>query len=97
MRNRSVPRNSRSPAAASTGLFYPPGPSEGSLRSNAKYAEFPGNVTLPARATGLPKDSVAVVSQVVTLDRSQLSARVGRLSPTATQQVLAGVQLVLGP
>src|SRR5262249_8160345 len=53
------------------------------LTSNARYASFPGNVSLPAKATGLDRDSVALVTQVVTLDRSQLSARVGRLAPAA--------------
>ncbi len=39
------------------------------LTSNLHWAQAPGNVTLSAKATGLPKDSVANVSQVVTLDK----------------------------
>jgi mRNA interferase MazF len=66
------------------------------LTSNLAAGEVPGNVALKARSTGLPKDSVAVVTQIVTLDRSLLTDCVGRLSPVAIQQVLAGVRLVLG-
>jgi mRNA interferase MazF len=66
------------------------------LTSTLKQGSVPGNVTLKARATGLDRDSVAVVSQIVTLDRARLSECVGRLSPAATRQVLAGIQLVLG-
>ena len=44
------------------------------LTSNVKWADAPGNVLLRARTTGLPKDSVANVSQVVALDRTHRSA-----------------------
>ena len=37
--------------------------------SNLKWGDAPGNVVLPARATGLPKDSVAHVSLIVSLDK----------------------------
>lgn len=66
------------------------------LTSNLKWAEAPGNVLLAARATGLPKPSVANVSQVVTLDRDVLTERVGRLSPSSLELVLAGIDIVLG-
>ena len=66
------------------------------LTSNLRWAEAPGNVRLTARQTGLPKDSVANVSQIVTLDRSVFSEPVGRLSPAKIELVLAGVDVVLG-
>lgn len=66
------------------------------LTSSLKWAEAPGNVLLPARATGLPKPSVANVSQLVTLDRAALAERAGRLSPSSLQLVLAGIDVVLG-
>lgn len=66
------------------------------LTSNLKWAEAPGSVLLPARATGLPMASVANVSQVVTLDRGDLSERTGRLSASNVQLVLAGIDVVLG-
>ena len=59
-------------------------------------AAAPGNVQLSARATGLPRDSVANVSQLVALDRSILIERVGRLSSSKLELVLAGIDTVLG-
>jgi mRNA interferase MazF len=66
------------------------------LTSNVRLAAAPGNVLLSARRTGLPKDSVANVSQIVTVDRSLLTERVGRLSADDLQLVLTGIDLVLG-
>ena len=66
------------------------------LTSNTRWAEAPGNAILSARATGLPKPSVANVSQVVTLDRSALTERAGRLSASNLELVLAGIDVVLG-
>ena len=66
------------------------------LTSNLRWAAAPGNVQLSARATGLPRDSVANVSQLVALDRSILIERVGRLSSPKLELVLAGIDTVLG-
>lgn len=66
------------------------------LTSNLKWSEAPGNVELPAKTTGLSKDSVANVSQIVTLDRDVLTERVGRVSKRQLELVLAGLDLVLG-
>jgi mRNA interferase MazF len=66
------------------------------LSSNVKWAEAPGNVLLAARSTGLPKDSVANVSQVITLDREVLTEQVGRISRKQLGLVFAGLDLVLG-
>ena len=66
------------------------------LTSNVRLAEAPGNVFLPRRATVLAKDSVANVSQVVTVDRDALRERVGRLDARAISSVDAGLRLVLG-
>jgi mRNA interferase MazF len=52
------------------------------LTSNLRWADAPGNVMLRARSTGLPKDSVANLSQVIALDKTLLSERVGRVSRT---------------
>jgi mRNA interferase MazF len=67
-----------------------------SLTSNLRRAEAPGNVLLTADLTGLPKDSVANVSQLVTLDRRTLSTPVGRLAEPKLELVLAGIGVVLG-
>jgi mRNA interferase MazF len=66
------------------------------LTSNSRWAEAPGNVLLTARSTGLPRDSVANVSQVVTLDRAVLAERVGKLSRPKLDLVLVGIDVVLG-
>jgi len=66
------------------------------LTSNLKWGEAPGNVPLSARATGLPKPSVANVSQLVTLDRTALTERAGLLSASSLELVLAGIDVVLG-
>jgi len=66
------------------------------LTSNLKWAESPGNVRLPARSSGLPKESVANVSQIITLDRSVLTERVGRISSKQLELVFSGLDIVLG-
>ena len=66
------------------------------LTSNLRLANAPGNVSLRARATGLPKDSVANVSQIVTIDRRLLTERTGHVSERLLEAVLSGIDLVLG-
>lgn len=66
------------------------------LTSNLRWAEAPGNVLLSARITGLPRDSVANVSQLVALDRTLLEERVGRIPRARISLLLAGVDTVLG-
>ena len=65
------------------------------LTSNLRWAEAPGNVLLAAGVTGLSKDSVANVSQIVTLDRSMLTDRVGTLPEKKLDLVLYGIDVVL--
>jgi mRNA interferase MazF len=66
------------------------------MTSNLHWAQAPGNVLLPARTTGLDKDSVANVSQIITVDRSILTKRVGHVPRRLLELVLGGVDLVLG-
>ncbi|MFP3940348.1 MAG: type II toxin-antitoxin system PemK/MazF family toxin [Thermoanaerobaculia bacterium] len=66
------------------------------LTSNLQWAAAPGNVLLKSRFTGLPKDSVANVSQVVALDRGVLAERVARLSRRKLELILDGLDVVLG-
>ncbi len=66
------------------------------LTSNLRWADAPGNVLLTSRLTRLPRDSVANVTQVVALDRSVLTERVGKLSASETDLVLGGIDVVLG-
>jgi mRNA interferase MazF len=66
------------------------------LTGNLRWAEAPGNVLLSAPITGLAKDSVANVSQLVTLDREAPTERVGALPMKNLDLVLLGVDIVLG-
>lgn len=66
------------------------------LTSNLRWADAPGNVSLPSRATGLPKDSVANVSQIVAIDRRLLTEEVSKLSKRQLELILAGLDIVLG-
>jgi mRNA interferase MazF len=66
------------------------------LTSQLRWADAPGNVLLPARSTGLPRDSVANVSLIVAIDRASLTERVGAISERELQQVFNGIDMVLG-
>src|ERR1700722_17553557 len=66
------------------------------LTSNLKWADAPGNVLLDARTTGLPKDSVANVSQIVTLDRGLLTELIHKLASAKTSLIIAGINVILG-
>jgi mRNA interferase MazF len=65
------------------------------LTGNLRWGEAPGNVVLTAKMTGLPKDSVANVSQIVTLDKEALSERVGKVSRQKLSLVFSGIDVVL--
>ncbi|MFO7169641.1 MAG: type II toxin-antitoxin system PemK/MazF family toxin [Chloroflexota bacterium] len=65
------------------------------ITSNLRLAAAPGNVFLPARESGLPKDSVINVSQIITLNKSDLDEQVGRVSAATLEDVEQGLRLVL--
>ena len=66
------------------------------LTSNLKWAIAPGNVVLAPSITGLPKESVANVSQLVTMDKTDLTERTGKLPRSKLELVLSGIDVVLG-
>ncbi len=66
------------------------------LTSNLKWSDAPGNVVLASKATGLAKDSVANVSQILTLDRELLTERSGKITSARVHLILAGLDVVLG-
>jgi mRNA interferase MazF len=66
------------------------------VTSNLRWAEAPGNVLLPARAGGLPRRSVVNVTQVLTLHKSDLTERAGKLSASRLELVVAGIDTMLG-
>jgi mRNA interferase MazF len=65
------------------------------LSSNLRLLDAPGNVLLPSSVTGLPKDSAAVVTQLVTLDQDYLAERVGQIPPRLMTQVDRGLRVAL--
>jgi mRNA interferase MazF len=66
------------------------------LTSNLHWAGAPGNVPISSGISGLPRDSVANVSQIVALDRDLLTERVGKLPRSKVILILAGIDMVLG-
>lgn len=66
------------------------------LTGTIALASAPGNVLLDAGSAGLPHDSVANVSQIVTLDRRHLRRRIGQLSAGQLAAVLSGIDTLLG-
>lgn len=65
------------------------------LTSNTAAAEFPGNVFVPASASGLAKDSVVNVSQLITLDKSSLAGKAGSLPNYVLAELDVGLRMVL--
>ena len=65
------------------------------ITSNLRLAAAPGNVLLPSKSTGLSKDSVANVSQLITLDKSFFTEKLGKLTAKQMQQLEEGLRLVL--
>jgi mRNA interferase MazF len=65
------------------------------ITSNLDLAEMPGNVLIKKTQTELPKDSVVNVTQIVTVDKSDLLEYVGTLSERKMEQIEKGLRLVL--
>ncbi len=67
------------------------------LTSNLRRAELPGNVLLDAGEANLPRPSVVNVTQVFTVDRTELGEPIGRLSRRRVREIVDGIRLVLAP
>jgi mRNA interferase MazF len=65
------------------------------ITSNLRLADAPGNVLLSRKSSSLPKRSVANVSQLITVDKSFLTEKAGRLNAQKLKEVEAGIRLVL--
>ena len=65
------------------------------LTSNMRLLDAPGNVLVPGAVVGLPRDSVANVTQVVTLDRDYLLERAGQAPTRLLTRIAAGLRMVL--
>ena len=67
------------------------------LTSNVERAKAPGNVLLRKGEGNLPKDSVVNITQIVTIDKSDLVEKIGSLSPRRIDQIVEGIELLLEP
>jgi mRNA interferase MazF len=67
------------------------------ITSNLKRAQAPGNVLLKKGEADLPKPSVVNVSQIFTVDKSELIEKIGTLSPQRVRQILDGIRLITEP
>lgn len=66
------------------------------LTSNKKLSKVPGNVVLAKGTANLPKASVAVVSQIATVDKSRLIEKIGTLESDIITEILSGCRMVIG-
>ncbi|OGW56104.1 MAG: PemK family transcriptional regulator [Nitrospirae bacterium RBG_16_43_8] len=67
------------------------------LTSNPKRAAAPGNVLLKKGEGNLPKESVVNISQVITVNKSDLTEKIGSLPPAKLKEVIEGVKLLIEP
>ena len=67
------------------------------LTSNLKRAGVPGNVLLSKGEANLKKASVVNISQIVTVDKSDLTEKIGTLSPSRVEQIIDGIKLLIEP
>ncbi len=67
------------------------------LTTNLRRANAPGNVLLDENEADLPKQSVVVVSQLLTVDKSELIDKIGTLSKERIEQILEGIKLLIEP
>lgn len=65
------------------------------LTSNIKRAKAPGNILLSKGEANLKKDSVVNISQIITVDKSDLIKKIGSLSPPRIKQIIEGVKLLI--
>jgi mRNA interferase MazF len=67
------------------------------LTSNLRLAHARGNVLLGKGEANLPERSVANISQLFTVDKSNLVEKLGSLSPRRLEEILHGIRLLLEP
>lgn len=67
------------------------------ITSNLKRASSPGNVALKKNEANLPKPSVVNISQIFTVNKSDLAEKIGTLSRKRIDQILSGIKLITEP
>ena len=68
-----------------------------SLTSNLKRGDAPGNVVLQKGEANLPKKSVVNISQIFTVNKSDLAEKIGKVSENRIQEILDGIKLLNEP
>jgi len=64
------------------------------ITSNLRLADAPGNIFLSAKESGLPKDSVINISQIITVDKHFLTEFVKKLRPSTLNEIESSIKLV---
>lgn len=67
------------------------------LTSNLRRAKAPGNVLLNVGEANLPKQSAVNVTQIFTIDITNLKEKIGKLSSERVRRILNGIKLVMEP
>lgn len=67
------------------------------LTSNLSRAAAPGNILLKKGEANLPKASVVNITQVVTINKSELKIKIGKLSKKRVNEILDGIHLLIEP
>ena len=67
------------------------------LTTNLRRAKAPGNVLLDENEADLPKQSVVVVSQVLTVDKLELQEKIGTISKSRIDEIVEGIKLLVEP
>lgn len=67
------------------------------LTSNLKRARAPGNVFLQKGEGNIKKDSVVNISQIITVDKSDLVEKIGSISPSRITEIIEGIRLLIEP
>ncbi len=67
------------------------------LTSNLQRAVAPGNILLDEGEANLPRQSVVIVSQIFTVDKSDLGEYIGTLSKKRMRQILDGIKMLMEP
>ncbi len=68
-----------------------------SLTSNLRRAKAPGNVPLNKGEANLPKKSVVNISQIYTVNKSDLVEKIGQVSERKMHEILEGLKLLIEP
>ena len=67
------------------------------LTSNLRRAKAPGNVLLRKEEGNLEKESVVNISQIITVNKSDLVEKIGSLSPGRIREIIEGIKLLMEP